>query len=41
MLLAQEAEPILRQLLMVSPEVQGFAKGLIKKVPDALREGVY
>ncbi len=30
-LLAQEAEPILRQLLTVSPEVRDFANGLMKK----------
>jgi hypothetical protein len=30
-LLAQEAEPILRQLLAVSPEVRDFANGLMKK----------
>ena len=30
-LLANEAEPLLRQLLAVSPEVRDFANSLIKK----------
>jgi hypothetical protein len=31
MLLAEEADPVLRQLLVVSPAIQDFTNGLMKK----------